>query len=360
MTKILTTQNVKQIIQTIGFEAYILGLIKYLEDDFKRWETFEKTPRIGFYRNQGVMELMPVCGDELFAFKYVNGHPNNTQINQLTVLGVGLLAEVSTGIPLLISEMTLLTALRTAATSTMASKYLANKQIQSFGIIGNGTQSEFQTLAHQAIFNFKKVFYYDIDSKSMEKFRKNMEGEGFELIACSSTKEVCDNAEILTTCTAAVGKQELVKVGWLRPGQHLNCIGGDSPDKTEIDPEILKKAKITVEYFEQTKLEGEIQNLGQEAKDYVAAELWEVLKGLKNVRKDFDDITLYDSVGFALEDYSVLRYTYDLACKFNIFTNLEMTPELDDCKNLYSKISQKTNAHIGFDKVDHFKSRLGI
>ena len=144
MTKILTINNIREIIQTIGYESFVLGLIKYLEQDYKKWQTFDKTSRIAFYKNKGVMELMPICGQDLFAFKYVNGHPDNTLLNKLTVIGFGLLADTDTGEPILLSEMTLLTALRTAATSTMASKYMANKVISSFGIIGCGSQSEFR------------------------------------------------------------------------------------------------------------------------------------------------------------------------------------------------------------------------
>ena len=342
MTKILTINNIREIIQTIGYESFVLGLIKYLEQDYKKWQTFDKTSRIAFYKNKGVMELMPICGDDLFAFKYVNGHPDNTLLNKLTVIGFGLLADTDTGEPILLSEMTLLTALRTAATSTMASKYMANKVISSFGIIGCGSQSEFQTLAHFAQFSFGKCYYYDLDKKAMNKFRDNLEGQGFGLVECQSGEEVCKYSQIITTCTACVESQQVIKSEWLKMGQHLNCIGGDSPNKTELDIKILDKAKIAVEFLEQTKHEGEIQNLKTDKQIF---NLWEIISGQK-IRTSQDDITLFDSVGFALEDYSVLRYVNDLSSAFGIFTELNMTPNLEDCKNLYSKIATKTNQQI--------------
>jgi len=358
MTKILCTKNVKTIIQQLGFKPFILGFLNYLEADFKNWSEFDKTPRIPFYKNQGVMELMPVCGNELFAFKYVNGHPNNTLINKPTVLGVGMLCDTKTGEPLLISEMTLLTALRTAGTSLLASKYLAGEDISAFGIIGNGSQSEFQTLAHQAYFGFKKVYFFDKDDQAMKKFATNLTNQGFELIPCQSAQEVCQHSQIITTATACSQSQEVLKLAYLKPGQHLNCIGGDSPNKTELDPKILTSTKIVVEYFEQTKHEGEIQNLGNKAKSRVNCELWELINKTKTARLNQDDITLFDSVGFALEDYSILRYIYNLALELNIFNELELTPDLDDCKNLYSKINTKTTAYIGHDHTSRFTTNI--
>ena len=355
MTKILTLNNIRSIVQTLGFETFILGLIKYLEQDYSKWLTFDKCARVAFYKNKGVMELMPICGDELFAFKYVNGHPDNTLINKLTVIGMGLLADTTTGEPILLSEMTLLTALRTSATSAMASKYLANDNISNFGIIGCGSQSEFQTLAHYAQFKFKRVFYFDLDNQAMAKFKSNLTGKGFELIACNNAQEVASNSQIITTCTACVESQKVLELGWLKAGQHLNCIGGDSPNKTELDVRILHKAKIVVEYMQQTCHEGEIQNLGEDAKDLVQAELWEVITGLKKVRNSIDDITLFDSVGFALEDYSVLRYVNDLSSQLSIFTELDMTPTLKDCKDLYSRIETR---QIAYQSLDSSNSRL--
>ena len=98
--------------------------------------------------SQGVIELMPICDDEYYAFKYVNGHPYNPQSNKLTVVAVGMLSQVKDGYPLMISEMTLLTALRTAGTSALAARYLAKPNSKVMAMIGTGSQSEFQVIAH--------------------------------------------------------------------------------------------------------------------------------------------------------------------------------------------------------------------
>jgi len=335
-TKIITLQDVKKIVSTVGYKNFTNQLVAKMREEFARWNDFEKTARLPFYKNDGVMELMPICGPEMFSYKYVNGHPNNPILNKLTVVGSGLLAKNDTGEPLLISEMTLLTAIRTGATSLLASQLLANPNSENFGIIGCGSQSEFQVMAHLDNFPIKKVFYFDTDQKAMQKFAFNLKNSEVTFIACKSAKEVVDNTQIITTCTAFAGSQEIIKADWLIPGQHINAIGGDSPHKTELEPQVLLKADfLAVEFFEQTKDEGEIQNL-QNPKDAVDAELWELITKQKTGRKTEKDITVFDGVGFALEDYCVLVLINELSDKTKIFTQLDMVPELANPKDLYS------------------------
>jgi ornithine cyclodeaminase len=342
MTKIITLKNVQQILKIKDYKTFSKELQTCLEEDFKDWGSFQKNSRIAFYTDQGVMELMPICGSKMFSYKYVNGHPNNPNSNKLTVVGSGLLADNQTGEPILISEMTLLTALRTGATSALASKYLAKKSSTKLGIIGCGSQSEFQVLAHLSDFKIEKVYFYDCDKKAMQKFADNLNDYDFELIFCTSAKEAVENCDIITTCTAQLGHFEIIKQSWLKKGQHINAIGGDSENKSELETEILKKAdKLVVEYFEQTKVEGEIKNLKNPEK-YVDCELWEIISGKKKGRQDETEITVFDGVGFALEDYSALRYINDVSEKLRIYESLDMVPELQDCKNLFGLVKNIT------------------
>src|SRR5680860_1375032 len=116
-----------KLIHHIGIEEMLIGLATYIEEDFKRWELFDKTPRVASHSEEGVIELMPTSDGEVYGFKYVNGHPSNTKQGLQTVTAFGLLANVGNGYPVLLSEMTILTALRTAATSALVAKYLAPK-----------------------------------------------------------------------------------------------------------------------------------------------------------------------------------------------------------------------------------------
>src|ERR1700737_1266036 len=118
-----------------------------IEADYRRWDDFEKSPRHAIHSSVGVIELMPTSDGRLYSFKYVNGHPKTTAKNLLTVTAFGMLADVATGYPLLLSEMTFVTALRTAAISALASSRIARPASRVMALIGNGAQSEFQAIA---------------------------------------------------------------------------------------------------------------------------------------------------------------------------------------------------------------------
>lgn len=333
---LLEIKDIKQIIAAVSLNTFYVKLCDVLTEDFSLWHRFQKSPRHACYVEQGVIELMPICGEQLYSFKYVNGHPLNPMDNKLNVVAIGMLAEVKTGYPLLISSMTLLTAIRTATISALAARYLAKKDSKILTIIGCGAQSEFQVLAYAALFELTEVRYFDLDTQAMQRFAKNLAGASFQLVAGHDVRDLIQGSDIIITATAAPGKQKVLEQAWLSPGQHISGIGGDSPGKTELDPEILKQGKTVVEYFPQTVHEGEIQNLGPEAQRYVYAELWEIISGQKPGRANDQEITVFDAVGFALEDYSVLRLVYDLAQTLKIGSVVTLIPErIEDCKDLF-------------------------
>lgn len=338
MITILTIQELQKLIQRVTIKKFFALLITELETAYGRWHDFQKSPRHATHVENGVMELMPISDDQYYTFKYVNGHPGNTQRNRLTVAAVGMIADVKTGYPLFFSEMTLLTAFRTAATSALAAQYLAKKNSHTIGIIGTGAQSEFQVMAQSVIFPVKTVRYFDIHAQAMKKFQKNLSHESFQLIACKSAKEVLENCDIITTATAQKSKQKILMQDWLQPGLHINGIGGDTPGKTELDAAILDHAKIVVEYFPQSKVEGEIQSLQNNEKIY--AELWELVSHKKKGRVNDTEITLFDSVGFALEDYAILKLVYTLCQEYKMGVPMDLVPDIKDPRDLFELFSE--------------------
>jgi ornithine cyclodeaminase len=337
MTKVITIPDLEKLVAKHGMRALFRDLINYLKEDFKRWDQFHKIPRIAAHVPRGIIELMPIWDNRYYSYKYVNGHPQNPASGHLTVIAFGALSDIATGQPLLLSEMTILTGIRTAATSALATDLMAKRDITTMTIIGTGAQSEFQVLAHRTIRSLDTIKYFDLDPNSMHRFKKNLEKTGLRLIECKSAEEAVHGSELITTATAAPGHREVVKDGWIKQGMHINGIGGDSPGKTELPLATLKRAKIFVEFLPQTQIEGEIQQLTQELRSlHVRGELWELVANHKRGRESSDDITLYDGVGFALEDYSVLRLMLDLSQRYNIGTSLPLIPELSDPKNLIS------------------------
>jgi ornithine cyclodeaminase len=337
MTKVITIPDLAKLVAQHGMQQLFRDLLRYLREDFSRWDKFHKIPRVAAHVPHGIIELMPIWDDRYYSYKYVNGHPNNPATGHLTVVALGCITDVATGYPLLLSEMTVLTGIRTAATSALASDFLARRDVTTMAVIGTGAQSEFQVLAHRIVRPIETVRYFDLDPHTMHRFRKNMEGTALHLIECRSGEEAVSGSGIIVTATAAPGHHEVVKDGWVKPGVHINGIGGDSPGKTELSLATLKRAKIFVEFVPQTEIEGEIQRLTpQERKTHVCGELWELVTHKKKGRESDGDITLYDSVGFALEDYSALRLVRDLSERYGVGTDLPMIPELTDPKDLIS------------------------
>jgi ornithine cyclodeaminase len=331
----VSVDHMMKIVLEIGVEKVLTGIAEYLENDFKRWELFDKTPRVASHSNEGVIELMPTSDGEVYGFKYVNGHPKNTKEGLQTVTAFGVLADVNTGYPVLLSEMTILTALRTAATSAMAAKYLMPKGSKTMAMIGNGAQSEFQALAFKAITGISNLRLYDIDATATDRCAKNLNGLGFNIVKCNSEQMAVEGAEIITTVTADKQYATILTDNMVGSGVHINAIGGDCPGKTELHKDILLRSEIFVEYPPQTRIEGEIQQLPE---DYPVTELWQVMTGDAEGRTTDKQITLFDSVGFAIEDFSALRYIRDQLEATGQFQNLDMVADPDDPRDLFGMI----------------------
>ncbi len=341
MVPFVSVDHMMQLVNRISVPEMIAGIAEVIEADYKRWPAFLKTPRIPAHSEEGVIELMPTSDGITYGFKYVNGHPANMARGYQTVTAFGLLARVDTGYPILLSEMTILTALRTAAMSTIAAKYLAPKHARTMAIIGNGAQCEFQALGFQKVLGIGAVRLYDQDARATEKAARNLQDSGLEIITCTSPEEAVVGAEIITTCTADKQFATILTDNMVGAGQHINAIGGDCPGKTELHKDILLRSDIFVEYPEQTRIEGEIQQL---APDHPVTELWKVITNQEPGRRSDRQITLFDSVGFATEDFSALRYVHQRLQDHDTFQSLDMIADPDDPRDLYGMIIRAKEA----------------
>jgi len=229
MVPFVSVDNMMRIVHHIGLQRVLTELTDAIEADFLRWDSFDKTPRVASHSAEGVIELMPTSDGEVYGFKYVNGHPGNTHSGHQTVTAFGLLADVKTGYPVLLSEMTVLTALRTAATSAMAARALAPKGAHCMAMIGNGAQSEFQILAMHAVCGITDVRLFDIDPLATEKCARNLAGSGVHITRCTSPEQGIEGAQILTTCTADKTHATILSENMVGAGVHINAIGGDCP-----------------------------------------------------------------------------------------------------------------------------------
>ena len=341
----VSVDNMMRLVLHIGVDRVLTDLAQYIEEDFRRWEAFDKTPRVASHSDVGVIELMPTSDGEMYGFKYVNGHPSNMRQGLQTVTAFGLLADVATGYPLMLSEMTILTALRTAAMSALAAKWLAPKDASVMALIGNGAQAEFQALAFRAICGVTEVRLYDIDPAATKKCVKNLAGSGLNLTSCRTPEDAIVGAQIITTVTADKQYATILTDNMVGSGVHINAVGGDCPGKTELHRDILLRSDIFVEYPPQTRIEGEIQQL---APNHQVTELWQVMTGAAKGRRDSRAITLFDSVGFAIEDFSALRYVHaqlnTLPKSMGFSQDLDMIADPDEPRDLYGMLLRKQAA----------------
>ncbi|MCA3231586.1 MAG: ornithine cyclodeaminase [Cupriavidus sp.] len=343
LTRFLDAGDVATLVRSVGVRQAIAQVAGCLREDFLRWQEFEKSARLASHSPVGVIELMPVSDGARFAYKYVNGHPRNAQFALPTVMACGMLADVQTGFPLLMADLTLATALRTAATSALAARAMARPGARTMALIGNGAQAEFQSLAFHAMAGIMTVRAFDIDPTATARLMRNLaKVPGLAIVPVGSVGEALTGADIVTTVTADKTRATILTPDMVQPGMHLNAVGGDCPGKTELHVDILRNARIVVEYAPQSRIEGEIQQWPEAP----VSELWQVLSGAAPGRTRADEVTVFDSVGFALEDYSALRWLHAAAQARDVGRFVELVAMPPDPRDLYGWMMQTSGSAI--------------
>ena len=340
MVDYIGTVRVRELISAQGPARFMETLAGEMAADYLRWNDFDKSPRHACHSEGGVIELMPTSDGRLYSFKYVNGHPKNTAEGLLTVTAFGVLADVATGYPLLLSEMTLVTALRTAAISALAAQHMARPGARSMALIGNGAQSEFQAIAFHHMQGMRDLRLFDTDPKATAKLLRNLEAlrlPGLAVRRCASTADAVRGADIVTTVTADKRNALILTPEMIEPGMHLNAVGGDCPGKTELHADIVHNAgtRIVVEFEPQARIEGEIQQLSA---SIPVIELGDVLGQRQPGRSGDREVTIFDSVGFALNDFSALRTLHRLNQGVAGGQVIDLIPALGDPKNLFGEL----------------------
>ena len=333
---LLTANHIRQLLRHIGLQPFLRALTERMQSDFARWDEFKKSQRHATHYEQGVLELMPCSDRQYYSFKYVNGHPGNTKKALPSILSLGVLAEVDSGMPVLIAEMGIMTALRTASVAALGARYLAREESHRVGIIGCGAQAEFQILALANEFPIDHVKYLDIDPRAMDKFARNLSTQAWSMTATNSTAKLLDELDILVTATAARKRAVLFQADEIKPGLHIHALGGDCPGKTELPPELMEQSTLVVEYLPQTRSEGEIQNLRTGADP---VELHQLVSLEHPGRRSDSEITLFDAVGFALEDFSALMLLYEIALDQDVGETIQMVAVPPEPKNLFAYLN---------------------
>jgi len=300
--KILPLEQIKKVVNAMekAFSDFAQGIAQMPPKMYLIFEEFD-----------GDLRIMPSFSKKLLmaGTKIVNVHPQNPKKKLPSVMAVIILNDPKTGLPLALMDGTWITAMRTGAASAVATKYLARKNAKTLGVVGAGFQAVTQIVGISKVRKLKEISVYDIKEEAVEKLAKILSKEKIK-IKKGKLEEVCQK-DILVTATPS--REPVVKKEWIRAGTHINAIGADAPGKEELDPEILKEAKIVVDCLEQAEHSGEINvplEKGLIKKEDIFGELGEIVSGKKPARESEDEITIFDSTGLAIQDLYTATLVY--------------------------------------------------
>ncbi|MFQ5887642.1 MAG: alanine dehydrogenase, partial [Candidatus Hydrothermarchaeales archaeon] len=280
-----------------------------------------------FERYNGDLRTMPAYIEalEMAGAKIVNSHPGNPSKGIPTVMAVVILNDPKTGAPLAVMDGTHLTDMRTGAAGAVACKYLAREDSKVVGLVGAGRQARTQLLAISKVFELEKAMIVSMSLEGSNRFKKEMEGVvGIDIVVKEGIEEVCDS-DILVTATPV--REPIVREEWIGEGMHINAIGADAEGKEELEPEVLKKAKVVIDDLLQAVHSGEINvplSKGIITKDDIYASLGEVVAGKIPGRTSEEGITVFDSTGLAIQDIAAGKLAYEKALEAGVGQRLKL------------------------------------
>jgi alanine dehydrogenase len=306
------------------------GALKVVEEAFRQHglKKVQMPSKLYLYfkNHNGDLRTMPAYLEEqdITGVKIVNVHPDNPKKGLPTVMALVILNSTETGAPIAVMDGTYLTDMRTGAAGGVAVKYLARRNAKTVGFVGTGNQARTQLLAINEIIDIDEVKATSTSEKHALAFKEEMEKRiSCEITPKKSIREVCD-CDILVTTTPS--REPIVMNEWIAEGTHINAIGADAPGKEELDPKILKRAKVVVDDLPQASHSGEVNvplAKGLIMEKDIFGELGEVITGKKRARTRDSDITVFDSTGLAIQDVATANLVYQKAVKGKIGIKLK-------------------------------------
>ncbi len=270
-------------------------------------------PKVYLNFEKGDLRTMPACmlDSKLAGVKNVNVHPENKSLP--TVMATLTLFDTDDGFPLAVMDATHITKMRTGAAGGIAARYLARGDSRVAGFIGAGVQAESQLEALLlSLPNISEVNVYDINAQKSRLFAQGcVKRYRIKALPLNSIEDLVGNSDVLVTNTPV--RRPVVKNRYVPAGIHINAIGADATGKEELDPSLLRRAKIVVDNWEQASHSGEINvplARGIIKRRNIYADIGEIVSGKKPGRENSEEITIFDSTGLAIQD---------LACAASIY-----------------------------------------
>jgi alanine dehydrogenase len=270
-------------------------------------------PKLYLSFDRGDLRCMPayIPSTKAAGVKNVNVHPSNKDIP--TVMATITLVDPDTGFPLAIMDGTHITSMRTGAAGGVAAKYLSREDSRIPAFIGAGVQAKTQLEALLVTRpGIRKAIVYDINKVAMENFAQSISAKyALDVDCATSVRDAVNNADIVTTTTPA--RIPIIKAEYIRAGAHINAIGADAPGKQELDPDILRRARIVIDNWVQASGCGEINvalSKGIITQEDIYGDIGEIVTKKKPGRESSEQITVFDSTGLAIQDISVASQIY--------------------------------------------------
>lgn len=282
-------------------------------------------------RHEGVTLFMPAYLSESgdLGVKIVSVFPRNLEMGLPTIFALVVIVEASTGRPVAVMDGTYLTALRTGAASGAATDLLARKEARVAAIFGAGAQGRTQLLAVCEVRDIERARVYDTNLQAAESYAKEMGGKGrvpADLKVASSPAEAAREADVI--CTATTSKTPVFADGDLKQGVHINAVGSFTAEMEEIPEQTVGRARIVVGSREGCLAEtGDLIipiRKGLITEDDIYAELGEIAAGIRPGRESAGEITLFKSVGNAVQDVSVAKRVMEAAQRLGLGVEVEL------------------------------------
>jgi alanine dehydrogenase len=261
-----------------------------------------------------------------FASKVNANLPDNVKVRGLpTIQGIVVVSDAKNGRPLAVMDSIALTGIRTAATAALAASFGARKGSTRAAIIGCGAQAEFQLDALQAAFSLKEIRVYDIDKARAEDFAARGCTAKCSIVPATSVRDAVQGADICVTCTTS--KSPVLTDDLDLTGCFVAAVGADNPEKHEIAPALMGRARILVDDLDACAAGGDLNHAlldGAVTRELVHAELAELTAGKKVARRSDDDLLIFDSSGSGVQDIAAAWLAYREAVRTGVGAKFDL------------------------------------
>ncbi|MEN3047239.1 MAG: ornithine cyclodeaminase family protein [Candidatus Caldarchaeales archaeon] len=258
----------------------------------------------------GTILLMPCYLPEMgvFSVKYVTVYPANPSRGLPTIFASLLISDPTTGEPKVLADARAATGMRTGAATAVSIKHLSRTREGALGIVGCGYQARWQLRAALEVMRVEKLFLHDVvRSRAVELGEEASGRYGLDVEVADGVRRLAAGSDVIITATTS--SEPFLKAEWVKPGTHISAIGAFTPQMAELEAELVASSKVVVDSREAAKAEaGDVIQAVQKGLmrwEDVHAELGEVVAGIRPGRENEDEVTVFKSVGLAVQDAAV-------------------------------------------------------